>query len=126
MSRSPYRIMSADDAPGDSDMIRFAYIAPKLDGSIQRACHDLAWVVAVPVNTVDLGGMSGNGRKGSCSMASIPDVEVLVVGACNDLVILAIPFDLGCSSGIVGKLQRGLPTPKVMYEDEAVNSTCRE
>lgn len=126
VSRSPYWIVSADNAAGGVDGIRSAYVVPKLNGRVQRAGHDLAGVIAVPINAVDLGAMSGDSREGSRSMASVPDVEVLVVGARDDLVILAIPLDLGCSRCVIGKLQRHLPAAKVMYEDEAVHATCRE
>ena len=60
-------------------------------------------------------------------MTSIPDMKVFVVSTCNDLVVLAVPFDLGSSCCVVGKLQWRLPAAKIMYEDEAVYATsCQE
>src|SRR4051794_23301497 len=127
VSRSPHWIMSADDATGFGDVVINAYIVPKFDCGVEGAGHDLVGVIAIPVNAIDLGGMRSDGRKGGCSVASVPDMQILVVGARDDLVISTVPLHLGRSGGIVGKLQRCLPAAEVMHEDEAVHTTgCEE
>lgn len=46
------------------------------------------------------------------------------MGTCNDLVVLAVPFDLGGARSEVGEFQGGLTGAQIVDEDKAVDSTC--
>ncbi len=124
VSRSPDRVVSADDAARGCDVVLQAYVVPEFDSRVKRTGHDLVRVITIPVDAVNLGGVRSDSRKRIGPMASIPDVKVLVVSTCNNLVVLAVPLDLGCPCGVVGKLQWRLAAAKIMDEDKAVNAAC--
>lgn len=67
--------------------------------------------------------MGSNSGKGCGSLSGIPDVQILIVGARNDLVVLAIPLDLGRSCREVGQLERSPLGAQIVHEYEAVHTT---
>ena len=57
----------------------------------------------MPVDTVDLVKVGMNGGYRMCSMTNIPNLDIAIVRGSQDMLVLAIPFDLRSASLPVGK-----------------------
>jgi hypothetical protein len=83
----------------------------------------LLGVIPVPINAIDFGAMGDNSGERCGSVADVPDVQALVMGTCNDLLILSVPLDLSRTCHKVSKFDDWAFVSQVMHKHEAVHTT---
>lgn len=60
----------------------------------ERACHELVPILAIPVNTINLGVMCMNRRDGQRAFPVVPDVHYFAVGGRDEMIMPSVPFHL--------------------------------